>query len=89
MQRSGGGVVIPFGTVEEVSAAAVSTILSWADQPEEAADLGARAYTLARRDLDWRVHGPEFVAALDRLARQHGRSVPDPAQGQRPCDDRH
>lgn len=89
VQRSSGGVVIPFGTVEEVSDAAVSTILSWADQPEVAADLGARAYTLARRDLDWRVHGPEFVAALDRLARQHGRSVPDPAQGQRPCDDRH
>lgn len=71
--RSGGGVVVPFGDVEET----VAQLLRWVDDPADAAAVGRRGHALVRAEQDWAAHAPEFVEALEQIA--DGNS-PSPAR---------
>lgn len=68
VERTGAGVVVPFGTVDEVADAVLAHLTRWAVEPAEAARIGALGYAVARRELDWAVQGPQFVAELARVA---------------------
>lgn len=68
VERSGAGVVVPFGTVEEVASAVVDHLVRWARDPAVPARLGAQGYAVARAELDWARQGREFVSILDRIA---------------------
>ena len=66
VERSGGGVVVPFGP--EGVEAAVRAVRSWCADPAGAAQVGRAGHAFAREHLDWAAHGPAFVAELERLA---------------------
>lgn len=62
--RSGAGVVVPFGDVDRT----LSHLLSWAEDPQHAAELGRRGHMMAARELDWRTDARSFVQAIERAA---------------------
>ncbi|MFK5634328.1 glycosyltransferase [Ornithinimicrobium sp. LYQ103] len=64
VDRSGGGVVVPFGDVDQT----VAQVLAWAEDPTAAAAVGRRGHALAVAELDWASRSVDFVAALDRAA---------------------
>lgn len=66
--RSGAGVVVPFGDVDQT----LEQLLRWAEDPGRAAELGRRGHELARAELDWAQHAPAFVAALEDAAQGRG-----------------
>ncbi|WP_202879531.1 glycosyltransferase family 4 protein [Serinicoccus kebangsaanensis] len=68
VERSGAGVVVPFGDVEET----LATILRWSADPGEAATLGSRGHAVAREEFDWTRLGPDFVTVLEQLADDGG-----------------
>ena len=63
VERSGGGLVVPFGDVDAV----VAALLRWAEHPAEAAELGRRGHAVAQADYDWTHLGPAFVAELEQF----------------------
>lgn len=64
IERSGGGVVVPFDDPDAVTAA----ILAWRRNPADAAAVGARGHSYAREHVDWGEQSPQFVAALEDIA---------------------
>lgn len=66
IERSGGGVVVPFDDPDAVTAA----VLAWRDDPGAAAAIGALGHAYAREHFDWGRQGPEFVAALEEIAQR-------------------
>jgi glycosyltransferase involved in cell wall biosynthesis len=80
VRRSGGGVIVPFGDVEEV----VRQLVAWAADPPEAAAVGRRGHAAVAEEFDWERHAAGFVAALETAARSRevGRGGPGPRRGQ-------
>lgn len=75
VERSGGGVVVPFGDVERT----VEQVLAWAGHPEDAVRIGRSGHALVRDELDWAGWGPRFVdelVSIVRSARERGREQP-------------
>lgn len=64
VDRSGGGVVVPFQDVDGT----VAQLLRWLDRPEDAVAAGRRGHALVQAEQDWAVHAPAFVAVLEQLA---------------------
>lgn len=64
VSRSGGGVLVPFGDVDQT----VAQLLRWADDPAAAAAAGRRGHDLVRGEQDWALHAPAFVEALAGFA---------------------
>lgn len=60
---SGGGVLVPFQDTDQV----VATLARWADDPQEAVELGRRGHAHVATHHDWGRQQHEFVAELDRL----------------------
>ncbi|MBB2909681.1 glycosyltransferase involved in cell wall biosynthesis [Streptosporangium becharense] len=68
VERSGCGLVVPFGDVE----AAVRAVLALRDDPAGAAEMGARGHTEALARHNWPDHAGDFVGRLEEWA---GRRV--------------
>lgn len=64
---SGGGVVVPFGAVDEV----VDVVLGWVREPEEARRTGRRGHAYVREHHSWEVDAADFLAALRQIAGNH------------------
>jgi glycosyltransferase involved in cell wall biosynthesis len=64
VDRTGCGVVTPFGDVDAV----LRAVLALRDDPEGAAAMGARGYEEALRHYDWPAHAGEFVGLLEGWA---------------------
>ncbi len=67
VERSGGGVLVPFGPGTDCVEAVVDTVLSLAADPERARAMGAAGHAVAAADYDWDVVAPAFVAALETV----------------------
>lgn len=70
VERSGGGVLVPFGDVDRT----VEQLLAWADDPALAREVGRRGHDYALARLDWSTQAPAFVAALQQVADAGARS---------------
>ncbi|GGK73534.1 glycosyltransferase [Ornithinimicrobium pekingense] len=64
VERSGGGVLVPFQDVEET----VEQALAWAQDPASAQEVGRRGHAFARAELDWTSQAPAFVRAMEAAA---------------------
>lgn len=65
IRRSGAGVLVPFG---DTAAATAAVLELWAD-PAAARTMGEAGHVVAAAEFDWGVVAPEFVAALESVAR--------------------
>lgn len=65
VRRSGGGVVVPFGSTDEV----VEVLTAWATDPDRARELGRRGHAYVAEHHDWARLKADFVAALEGYAR--------------------
>jgi len=63
------GVVVPFGTVQEVAAAAAAAIRDLAADPAAAAAMGRSGHEAALAEHDWASDGPAFVRVIEGWAR--------------------
>lgn len=68
VDRSGGGVVVPFGTVTQVAERVVGQLSEWLHDPSLAVEAGRAGHRLMREEADWNVIGAEFVGAIAALA---------------------
>jgi glycosyltransferase involved in cell wall biosynthesis len=68
VEATGCGLVVPFGSVDEVTAAAALSVRELAGDPERARDMGERGHRAALADHNWAVDGPAFVRVLEALA---------------------
>lgn len=69
VQRSGGGVVVPFapdGTAD--LGAVLGAVRALAADPQRSRAMGASGHAVVRADYDWSAVAPEFVAALEQIA---------------------
>lgn len=64
VERSGAGVVVPFGAVDEV----VAVLTSWAADPGMVRDLGRRGHRHVAEHHDWQRLQADFLAALEGVA---------------------
>ena len=64
VERSGGGVVVPFGSVDEV----VEVLTRWAEDPERARALGRAGHRYVAEHHDWAQLQGDFVAALGQIS---------------------
>jgi glycosyltransferase involved in cell wall biosynthesis len=71
IERTGAGFVVPFGDVE----ATLEVVLRLYRDPALAREVGRAGHAVARREFDWDVVAPRFVAALEEVAAQ-GRPSP-------------
>jgi glycosyltransferase involved in cell wall biosynthesis len=74
VEESGCGVVVPFGTVEEVAAAAADAVRELAGDPARTAALGRAGHEAALASHDWSLDGPAFVRVLEGWADRRGTS---------------
>lgn len=68
--RADAGLVVPFGTVDEVATRVVDQVVAWADDPAVAVVAGRRGHALVRAEWNWSVHAAAFVDALEWVARR-------------------
>jgi glycosyltransferase involved in cell wall biosynthesis len=64
VERSGGGVTVPFGDVDAV----VRTLTAWAEDPERARALGVSGHAYVLEHHDWNRAQHDFVAELEAAA---------------------
>ncbi|WP_289017630.1 glycosyltransferase [uncultured Ornithinimicrobium sp.] len=64
VERSGAGVVVPFGAVDEV----VAVLTSWAADPGPVRDLGRRGHRYVAEHHNWQRLQADFLAALEGIA---------------------
>lgn len=68
VRRSGGGVVVPFGSTTEV----VDVLSRWAAEPDLARELGLRGHRHVAEHHDWERLKADFVDALATIAATDG-----------------
>jgi glycosyltransferase involved in cell wall biosynthesis len=66
--EEGCGVVVPFGTVAEVAAAAADAVTALAAEHGRAVEMGRRGHAAALARYDWAHDGAEFVRLLEGWA---------------------